>query len=478
MVGGTSRLVCPARDLAQPAPVGMIVVSTYAIPYQGKTVIYRPRRHLAFVGNAALLAYLQRREREVAAARNPEIEEFLGAIGYDQPDLECAPAVLAEDGPLPTGAVLLLTNRCNLRCVYCYANAGAEARPAEMDWATAKPVIDVALANARRSGDTPPSLTFHGGGEPTVHWELLTQAVQYARNADARFRISMSSNGFWSEEQRRFICRHFTDVSLSMDGTPAVQNRQRPQADGSASDAVVRASLRALDEAGISYGIRMTVRADSAAELPDGVRLICGSTRARAIQIEPSFTSSRGCYADIGCAFADTFAERFMEAWQIGRDAGRDVYYSGARPWVIAPLFCQAPLKAAVATADGRLVTCFEVFSEQSPLAASFTVGRISAGRVEYERPALQAFLEAQERRRQECLDCFCYWHCCGDCATRRPGPRSSSAGRCRATRSITLAMLLAYMEAGGGVWQGWRESPEPALHGDRCASPNQPEHE
>jgi uncharacterized protein len=313
--------------------------------------------------------------------------------------------------------------------------------------------------NAAKDGADPPSLTFHGGGEPTVHWDLLVQCVEFARAKDPRMRISMSSNGIWSPEQRRFVCKHFQNVGLSMDGVPEVQDAQRPRAGGGESFSCVWASLQNLDDAGTDYGVRMTVMPDSVDRLPEGVRLLCEETRARAIQVEPTFTSRRGHYADIDTAFADRFAERFMEAWWIGREAGRTVYYSGARPWVLATLFCQAPLKAAVATADGRLVTCFEVFSERSPLAGGFTVGRVLNGRVVYDRGALQAFLDAQQRRRKECEDCFCYWHCCGDCATRRPGPRWASEGRCRATRKVTLAMLLAFMEEGGGVWQGLRES-------------------
>jgi len=190
--------------------------------------------------------------------------------------------------------------------------------------------------------------------------------------------------------------------------------------------------------------------------------------------VEPTFTSTRGRYADIAGRFAEEFSERFMEAWRIGRDAGRQVYYSGARPWVIAPMFCQAPLKATVATADGRLVTCFEVFSERSNLAGSFTVGGVRNGRVEYDRAALRAVLDAQQTRRQECVDCFCYWHCCGDCATRRPGGRQSGQGRCQATRNITLALLLDYMEEGEGIWQGLREAP--ASGGPGCDQPGTPD--
>lgn len=427
------------------------------IPFQDRYILYRPRRHLAFIGNQALVDHVRNRRAGRPGPAHPEADRFLASAGFWAADLECTPLPPAED-IRPTQAVLLMTNHCNLRCVYCYANAGAESRSVQMPWPVAQAVIDTMLANARRPGAASPALTFHGGGEPTVHWETLVRATQYAKNGDARTRVSMSSNGVWSDRQRKFICQHFDNVSLSMDGIAPVQDRQRPRRNGGGSYQAVMESIAALDEAGIDYGIRMTVLPDVVGHLAEGVRLICEKTRARAIQIEPTFTSSRGQYADITGEFADAFADRFLEAWKLARSAGRHIYYSGARPWVIAPMFCMAPLQAMVATADGRLVTCFEVFSEQSPMAGLFTVGRVSGGRVTYDRAALRRFVAAQQRRREACRDCFCYWHCCGDCATRRPDGHAATQGRCRATRKITLGLLLDYIEEGGGVWQGLRE--------------------
>lgn len=427
----------------------------YTIPFMGQTVIYKPLRRLAFVGNTALIRYLERREEISGPERNPKIERFLRAISFDAPDIKCHENKLDQDTLQPSSAVLLMTNKCNLRCLYCYANAGAESQTVEMDWPTAQTAIDHVLTIARKTDAEPPELTFHGGGEPTVHWDLLTRAVTYAKSQDSRTRVSMSSNGVWTKVQREFICKHFDSVSLSMDGTAAPQNHQRPRTNGSESFNAVWASIEAIENADVDYGIRMTVLPESVNILPESVSFVCQNTTAKAIQIEPSFTSSRGHYADIGCDFADAFSKRFMEAWRIGHSAGRMVYYSGARPWVIASMFCQAPLKATIVTADGRLVTCFEVFSEKSPMAAGFTIGRIRDNRVVYDQPALQKFLAEQQKRRQSCIDCFCYWHCCGDCATRRYGELSESKGRCRATQNITLALLSAYMEEGKGVWQG-----------------------
>lgn len=431
----------------------------YTIPFQKQLVIYKPRRHLAFVGNDALARYICDRNNTISTAHNEEIEKFLHSIGFDNPELECEEVTLGENLPLPTSVALLMTNRCNLRCIYCYANAGEEPEVSEIDWPTAQTAIDFVLMNASKSNTEVPSITFHGGGEPTCHWELMVRAVEYARERDIRTHLSMSTNGVWTEEQRHFICRHFSNISLSMDGMAEIQNHQRPQANGNKTFPAVMESIRAIEAAGIDYGIRMTVLENSVDNLPYSVQFICENTTAKAIQIEPTFTSKRGYYSDIKINFADVFSEKFMDAWRIGRSFGRQVYYSGARPWVISPIFCLAPLKALVVTADGRLVTCFELFSKKNHLVEQFTVGRIHDSRVEYNRQALTAFLKWQKQRKQECIDCFCYWHCSGDCATRRPGDRESSQGRCRTTQNITLSLLLTYIEEGKGVWQGLRDA-------------------
>lgn len=426
---------------------------TFILPFASQYLIYRPRRRLAFSGNRALVECLRKRRPAQGVGQALEVERFLGAVGYDEEALTCEVPSL-EGSVRPVHAVLLMTNQCNLRCTYCYANAGEEARVVRMPWAVARSVIDAVVANAAASGETP-SVTFHGGGEPTVHWSTLVRAVRYARGLAPRTRFSMSSNGLWTQSQRQFICTHFDQLSLSLDGVRDVQDQQRPRMDGSGSFDAIMENIRGIEEAGIDFGVRMTVLPETVSAMVDSVRFLCESTRSAAIQIEPTFTSHRGHYADLNDAFADAFADAFIHAWEVGRAAGRHVYFSGARPWVISPVFCLAPMQAMVATADGRLVTCFEVFSEQSPLAGAFTVGRIEGGQACYDRAALRGYLERQQHRRAECRECFCYWHCCGDCATRRPGPATPGHGRCRATRNITLRLLLTLMDEGGGMWHG-----------------------
>lgn len=424
----------------------------FALPFAGAHVLYFPRRRTAFVGNHAVVDYLRNRAAGRSRAPDREIDTFLEAAGLDGPE-PASPDYNPTLPPAPSHAVLLMTNGCNLRCIYCYANAGEDGPLERMPWTVARATIDTAARNAEAQGQ-PLSVTFHGGGEPTTHWEVLHRSVEYARERSPSARISMSSNGVWTASQRDFICRHFTNVSLSLDGLPEVQDRQRPLAGGGKTSESVRETLSALDGAGLPYGIRMTVLPASVRALPEAVRSLCATTHASAIQIEPTFTDRPGHYADLDERFADEFSERFMEARDIGLAAGRTVYYSAARPGQITPVFCTAPEKALIATADGRLVTCFEVFGQNNPLAASFTVGRVNNEGATYDEAALRSYVQRLRERRRECEDCFCCRHCSGDCVVRRPGGRDLSRGRCKVTREISLRMILRFIEDSGGVWR------------------------
>jgi uncharacterized protein len=431
----------------------------YAIPFEDQHILYRPLRRLAFVGNAGLISYV-REQQAGRSGGNEEIDTFLDSVGFWRPGLSCDPAPNAED-VRPTQAVLLMTNRCNLRCTYCYADGGAAAKVEQLAWEPAKAVIDAVLANATDTENQQSGLTFHGGGEPTLHWDLLERAVAYVRDRSPSCSISCSSNGVWSDRKREFICEHFDNVSLSMDGVEAVQNAQRPSTGGRSSFSSVMESIAGLDEGEVDYGIRMTVLPESVDQVADGVRFLCENTSAATIQIEPTFTSSRGTYADLAEDFADAFASNFMEAWRAGVAANRQVYYSGARPWVVSCAFCLAPVKALCVTPDAKLVTCFEVFSGALPQASPFVVGYVREGRVEHDVPALRAFLAETNRRRESCRQCFCYWHCCGDCMTRREVSAPMTSGRCRVTREVTRQLLASYIAEGDGVWMGIRETEQ-----------------
>ena len=84
----------------------------------------------------------------------------------------------------------------------------ATGRPIDMPWPMARAVIDVAAENAQTNGEVHFALSFHGGGEPTLNWSVLTAAVAHARALPLSCDISLASNGVWSPQITDFICRN------------------------------------------------------------------------------------------------------------------------------------------------------------------------------------------------------------------------------------------------------------------------------
>ena len=77
---------------------------------------------------------------------------------------------------------LVTTNRCNLRCKYCYQDREDKT---DMSWEIAKAGLDLLFeASRERMAQTnkPESLTvLFYGGEPVLTFDLMEQAVAYTR---------------------------------------------------------------------------------------------------------------------------------------------------------------------------------------------------------------------------------------------------------------------------------------------------------
>jgi len=89
---------------------------------------------------------------------------------------------------------------------------------------TARRGIDFVAANAAQRRSPYFEVGYHGGGEPTVHWPVLTASFDYAREKAAELQLelrsSVATNGVLSGPQIDWIVAHVGGVSLSCDGLP------------------------------------------------------------------------------------------------------------------------------------------------------------------------------------------------------------------------------------------------------------------
>jgi len=130
--------------------------------------------------------------------------------------------------------ILVMTLRCNHKCLYCQSGAvGASgAKGTDMSRATARKSVDFALKS------TNPGITIEfQGGEPLLNWDTLKDSVLYARRRGKELgrevRLALVSNfSLMTDEKARFLVENEVSICTSLDGPADLHNKNRIFAGG------------------------------------------------------------------------------------------------------------------------------------------------------------------------------------------------------------------------------------------------------
>jgi uncharacterized protein len=434
----------------------------FAIPTDFGTLLYAPlgRRLLMVNGvGAGRLARLAAGERctgeaEVAfATRLADAGFLLPADSADTGVSFPAPATEFD----PHGLTLFLTGRCSMRCVYCYSRGGESARVMPFD--TAQAAIAWIVEHTARKGRNHLFLTVHGGGDPTMCLPLLRQVVSHARqmafDRGLQIRVDAGLNGVMNKATADWVVANLDSATISLDGVPEVHNHQRPLRNGANSFSRVCRTLARFDETGFHYGLRMTVTNFGLHRLNDSIELMASAFSAPGgIQVEPMFGVGRA--ADLGLEPLDSgaFVAAFRSADAVARRYGRRLKYSGARFDVMTNAFCKATGESFAVTPEGLLTSCYEVADSDDPRSALFVFGRFDSEHRQFSFDAdrLARLRSLTVEHKPQCADCFCKWHCAGDCPAKiaalgDPWDPSSSP-RCHINRELTKDQIIEFLRA------------------------------
>lgn len=442
--------------------------TVFFIPlFDEKYLIYDPLRPIAFVGNEAMVDYIKNTLQIKKTNLNEadlETEKVLKEIGFISNQRRIFAKKDQTNEFKPTIGVILVTTACNLNCVYCYASPN-ESKTKIISLNSGKKLIDIVYENAKLKKVKFFSISFHGGGEPTIPkaQSILLELINYAKTKDIECKISLTSNGFWNhEETEKFLNSGITEISLSCDGIAEIQNKQRPSSDGGDSFEKVYSVIKAIERKGIPYGIRFSVMDDSIDYLIESIRFFCENTNCGVFQVEPVFNHGKAEKKDNYLRNNTKFVSSFMDAFEIADSYKRKMYYSGARPWIITDQFCLAPKNALILNHNNELTTCYEVFGKEHNLSDFFIYGEMEdTGELKINPKIKENLDNFIETRKTECLkkNCFCFFHCAGDCPPKAMYSKNEKndkfSYRCRLNRELTKELLLYYIEKSGGVWHG-----------------------
>jgi len=148
--------------------------------------------------------------------------------------------------------IFVMTNACNMCCVYCQAQDSAQEKKGKMQEMTAKAAVDIALQSPNEY------LTFEfQGGEPLLNFETIKYIVEYSEQNKNHKQIQYSlvtNTLLLNEEMIQFFKKYDVSISTSLDGCKEVHNSNRPKIDGDGTYDYVSRNIKWLQSNDIQVG--------------------------------------------------------------------------------------------------------------------------------------------------------------------------------------------------------------------------------
>lgn len=163
-----------------------------------------------------------------------------------------------------TDLTLNIVNSCNLRCRYCWNEAGSYGRSRpnykKMNEETAFKAVNLLIKEAKGADDL--VVDFYGG-EPLLNFELIKKTIEFCRDIQRKkkinFRFLLATNGtLLTKERGEYLIGNGVDIAVSLDGPKKIQDKQRPFPDGEGSFKVIKDNINSLRQ---DYRSRIVGRA-------------------------------------------------------------------------------------------------------------------------------------------------------------------------------------------------------------------------
>ncbi|GHU64715.1 thioether cross-link-forming SCIFF peptide maturase [Clostridia bacterium] len=360
-------------------------------------------------------------ETDLASARG-EIAALTAAGLLDAPEMEEDVLSPEDRGAVIKALCLHAAHDCNMRCAYCFADAGGYAGArALLPLETGKRAIDFLLANsgARRNLE----IDFFGG-EPLMNFEVIKELVHYGRAREKDYkkniRFTLTTNGLLLDDAKTpFLNEHMDNVILSIDGRPEVNDRMRRTVSGEGTYAHIADKLlrfaEARDAAGKLYYVRGTYTKYNK-NFTEDVRYLA-DLGFHNISVEPAVSDKLEPWALTEEDLPEVFAEydrlaAFMWEWE---QAGKQISFFHFNvdleqgPCAYKRVAgCGAGTEYVAVTPEGDIYPCHQFAGE-----TDYRIGNVEGC---FQNRWFDVFNKAHVFSKDECRSCWAKYYCGGGC--------------------------------------------------------------
>ena len=317
---------------------------------------------------------------------------------------------------------LHVAHTCNLNCSYCFASQGKyHGDRAVMSLEVGKRAFDFLIEN---SGTRRNLEVDFFGGEPLMNWEVVKELVKYAREIEGKhnknFRFTLTTNGLLiDDEVIDFINREMSNVVLSLDGRPEVNDHFRKNYAGLGSYDLIVPKFKKLvkSRGGKNYYMRGTFTHNNVDFTNDIFHMAdLGFTE---LSMEPVVCPPGDPYA-----LTEEDLPKLLEQYEIlafemikrKREGRPFTFYHYMLDLKHGPCIykritgCGSGTEYVAVTPWGELYPCHQFVGDEK-----YSLGNIYDGIKNIE--IQDEFRSCNSYSRPECRDCWAKLYCSGGCA-------------------------------------------------------------
>ena len=398
-----------------------------------KTLIYAPLR--SFLGLIS-----KDTKNQIEKGNKNTIERVFSRFSSKKKiDIEKALKEIHSSTPELT---IALTDNCNLKCLYCHASAGDDHKKGEMTKEMVNKVIYKYFEQLPK--DTKQiTINIAGGGEPTYNFVLLKHMVKLCRKLATIIKVknvyfTMATNGYYGDEIREFLTKEIDNLSLSLDGIETVQNLHRPTRNGKDSFKIVFKSAQYFYRNKANLAFRITVSDYSLKYLFEIADFFIENFPGSSVGIEYLTPNGRAkkC-TTLGPPNKKEFSEKLIELLDYAKDKPIKISNSASSEFNnIRPVFCSSVgIPNWNVAVNGEIYCCTR---DEMPEIFKFGKFDLISGEVDIYKNQVDEIRKMSVVNYPECQDCFCKYHCAGDC----PDRRISDKVNCESIRNIGAYIL------------------------------------
>ena len=263
-------------------------------------------------------------------------------------------------------------------------------------------------------------ITFFGG-EPTLYPDLIKYSMKKAREKLKKFNVTfgITSNGVFNKEIEDILVENDFTVTISMDGLPKFQDKQRVTATNTGTSHIIEQTIKNLKDRGLSVIIRMTITRPMIYEFKETIDYLL-NLGVKIIHFEPITIGGRAKENEdiLERPKPEEYVEKLVEAISYAREKDVSIITSTVMN-ALSPsyMFCDGVGKNKLAvTYDGVFSSCLGVQNKDHPLADKFII----------EDTNIESWMNAKfdsyvddKTKNTKCENCFAKYICAGGCPSR-----------------------------------------------------------